>query len=936
LHVRPLESGYTGIFLLRMNRIKFAAIPALFLLSLACLAQAPLPNGVTKLASVEGITEYRLNNGLRLLVFPDPSKSTITVNITYLVGSRQEGAGEGGMAHLLEHMLFKGSTGHTNIPQELTEHGARPNGTTDYDRTNYFETFQASDTNLKWALDLEADRMVNSFIKQEDFDKEFSVVRNEFEMGENNPFNVLYEHTMAAAYTAHSYGRAVIGNKSDVEHVPMENLRAFYHKFYQPDNAVLTVSGKVDEGQILSLVNEYFGKLPRPTRVLIPSHTVEPAQDGERMTIVRRVGDVQGIMVAYHVPDGANTDSASLEVLAGILGEESSGRLYKALVDNKKASQVFAQEQEMNEPGVLMAGAILSKTDSLDDARNTMLDVIAGVAKEPPSKEEVDRAKSRLLKQIDIRLRDSERVGLFLSEWLALGDWRLQFLDRDRIKAVTPDDVKRVATAYFKPSNRTIGEFIPEAKPDRAEIPAKTDVAAAVKDYKGEAAMAQGEAFDPSPKNVDSRTQRFTLASGAKVSLLSKKTRGASVHAVIALHFGTVENLKNKDVLGSLTASALIRGTTSLNRQQIQDQIDRLKTQLTITGGATGVNVVIETSHDNLPAVLGLAGDILKNATIPDSEFEEIKKSQLTDLEFSKTEPRALAPIRLERALYPFPRGDVRSSMTIEESIEDLGKATAEDARTFYKTFYGANHAEIAVVGDFDTAAVKQSVTALFGSFTSSAPYERIKNGYEKVAPVNETIETPDKANAMFIAGIRLKLRDSDPNFPGAVFGNYMLGGGFLNSRFATRIRVKDGLSYGVGSMLSAKSFEEDGRFMAYAIAAPQNVSKVEAAFTEELNRALKHGFTGKEIDEDRVGWLQSRQVTRSEDRSLAQSLATHDNDDRTFAFDEDLENKVRNLTANDINAAMRAVLDPAQVSIVKAGDFKKAAATTAAPSGSN
>src|SRR5580698_4974330 len=225
---------------------------AVLLAPTVCPAQG-LPSGVKQVTSVEGITQYSLENGLQFLVFPDPSKPTITVNITYLVGSRQEGSGEGGMAHLLEHMLFKGSPKHTNIPQELTEHGARPNGTTSWDRTNYFETFQASDENLKWALDLESDRMVNSFIKKEDFDKEFSVVRNEFEMGENNPMGVLFKHTMAAAYIAHSYGRPVIGNKSDVERVTMDKLQTFYHKFYQPDNAVLMVAGKVNEPQIVTL-----------------------------------------------------------------------------------------------------------------------------------------------------------------------------------------------------------------------------------------------------------------------------------------------------------------------------------------------------------------------------------------------------------------------------------------------------------------------------------------------------------------------------------------------------------------------------------------------------------------------------------------------------------------------------------------------------------
>jgi zinc protease len=404
------------------------------------------------------------------------------------------------MAHLLEHMLFKGSPRHTNIPQELTEHGARPNGTTSWDRTNYFETFQATEENLRWALDLESDRMVNSFVKKEDLDKEFSVVRNEFEMGENNPFRVLFEHTLSAAFLWHSYGRSVIGNRSDIERVPIEKLQAFYHKFYQPDNAVLTVAGKVDEGHAVALVAEYFGKIPRPERVLSPTYTVEPQQDGERTTTVRRVGDIQAIFTVYHIPDGASADLPALEVLASILGEDVSGRLYKALVDNKKASQVFANAMQMNEPGILYFGALLNKTDSLDDARKTMLDTIDSVVKEPPSKDEVDRARTRILKDVDMNLRSSERVGLFISEYLAIGDWRMLFLDRDRMRKVTPEDVQRVAAAYLKPANRTVGEFIPDAKPDRAVIPPKTDVAALVRTTKAARRWKREKRLTPRPR----------------------------------------------------------------------------------------------------------------------------------------------------------------------------------------------------------------------------------------------------------------------------------------------------------------------------------------------------------------------------------------------------------------------------------------------------
>ena len=299
---------------------------------------------IIKNVSVEGITEYQFPNGLKVLLLPDPSKPTITVSITYLVGSRMEGYGETGMAHILEHMMFKGSKKHPKIPAELTAHGATPNGTTSDDRTNYYETFSATDENLNWALSLEADRMVNSFIADADLKSEFSVVRNEFEMHENSPSRVLFERVISTAYLWHNYGKAPIGSKEDIEKVPINNLQTFYRKYYQPDNAVLFVGGKIDEKKALQLVEKYFAGIPRPARHLDPTYTVEPAQDGERSVILNRVGDVQGIACAYHIVAGSDHDYPAFKILNEVLTNQPSGRLYQELVKSGKASAcgVFA------------------------------------------------------------------------------------------------------------------------------------------------------------------------------------------------------------------------------------------------------------------------------------------------------------------------------------------------------------------------------------------------------------------------------------------------------------------------------------------------------------------------------------------------------------------------------------------------------------------
>jgi zinc protease len=884
----------------------------------------------TRGPSVEGITEYSLPNGLRVLLFPDSSKPTTTVNITYLVGSRMEGYGETGMAHLLEHMLFKGTPRHRNIPQELTEHGANPNGSTWLDRTNYFETFKATDSNLVWALDLEADRMVNSYVAKKDLESEFSVVRNEFESGENDPFRILMERVLSTMYLWHNYGHSTIGARSDIEQVPIERLQGFYHKYYEPDNAVLVLAGKFDEARGLRLVEQKFGRIPRPKRVgelkIWPTYTRDPVQDGERSVTLRRTGDVQVLIAGYHVPAGAHADFPAVDVLTRVLGEQPSGRLYKALVEPKKAAEVGAFNLQNKEPGVLLAFARVRREDSIGPAREALQAALTEVVSSPPSVEEVERAKTQITKDFELLLNNSEESALNLTEWAAVGDWRMLFLHRDRIKQVTAADVQRVAAAYLKPSNATFGTFVPTEKPDRAEIPPDPDVAALVRDYKGDTTLAAGEVFDPSPANIDLRTQRTTLPGGVKLALLPKKTRGQSVNANLTLRFGTLESLQNKGAAPDFAADMLLRGTRTLTRQQIKDSLDRLKARVGITGSVSQVNIRVETTGPNLVPTLNLVGEVLRNPAFDAKEFEELKRQNLAALDEQKSDPQAVAFNSFSRYLAPYPKGDPRYIPTIEESVADYTSATVDDAKRFYLEYYGASDGEIALVGDFDPQQVTAVLGSILGSWKSPKSYSRIETRFNDVPATNISLETPDKANAMYIAGVNLNLRDDDPDYPALLLANEILGGGFLNSRLATRIRQKDGVSYGVGSFVNAGPFDHAGQFIGYAIYAPENVAKVEAGFREEIERARKDGLTSDEIEKARAGMLQNRQVERSDDGALSRALGSELRAGRTMTFDANFEQRLAALTPAAVNEALRKYIDPARITVVKAGDFAKAA----------
>jgi len=877
-----------------------------------------------KITTVEGITEYRLQNGLRVLLFPDQSKQTITVNITYMVGSKHENYGETGMAHLLEHLVFKGTPKHPNIPQELTEHGARPNGTTWVDRTNYFETFNATEENLKWALDLESDRMVNSFISKKDLDSEMTVVRNEFESGENDPFRVLMERVQSTAFLWHNYGKSTIGSRADIENVPIEKLQAFYRKYYQPDNAVLTVVGKIDEAKTLQMINEKFGVIPKPAREISPTYTVDPTQDGERSVVLKRVGDIQVTIAAYHIPAGSHPDYAPINVLARILGAQPSGRLYKALVDSKKASFTGAFSYQWKEPGLLMTYAQVLKEKSLDDAKQTMMQTLDGITANAPTQEEVDRAKNELIKNIELMFNSSERIGLTLSESIGAGDWRLLFLTRDRVKEVTLDDVKRVAAQYLKPDNRTVGVFLPTEKPERAEIPATPDVESLVKDYKGNQNIAAGEEFDPSPANIEKRTTRMKLPNGMGLALLPKKTRGESVEARISLRFGDEKSLANKATAAEFAGTLLMRGTTKHTRQQLKDEFDRLKANVFIGGGATSAFVNVTTTRPNFMAVMKLVAEVLREPSFPADEFEKLKNEQLADIESQRSEPQPIAMTFIQRHINPYAASDPRYITTFDEDVTNIQTIKIEDVKNFHKAFYGASDATMSIVGDFDAAETQNLVTELFGNWKSPQPFARLVNKAAEVKTINESFQTPDKANAFFVAAYNFEFRDDHVDYPALVLGNFMLGGGFLNSRLATRIRQKEGLSYGVGSQFNAGSLDPVGSFFAFAIYAPENVEKLEAAFREELQKVITEGFTAEEIAAAKSGWSQGRTVSRSQDASLAGTLNNYLYIKRDLQWDKTFEDKVLALTPEQINAAMKQHLNIDKINIVKAGDFAK------------
>ncbi len=899
------------------------ALPFLFVASvLVWPAHAqPLPAGVSAVRSVEGIDEYRLTNGLQVLLIPDDSKPTTTVNITYKVGSRHESYGETGMAHLLEHMLFKGSPKTPQPKADLSSRGLAYNGTTSNDRTNYFASFSANDANLQWYIGWLADSMVNSFVARKDLDTEMTVVRNEMERGENNPSRILWQRTLAAMFDWHNYGHSTIGARSDVENVDIPRLQAFYRTYYQPDNATLTVSGKFEPAAVLKWVGESFGKLPRPTRVLPVLYTLDPTQDGERSVTLRRIGGAPLVYAGYHVPASATADFAAIELLELVLGDVPAGRLHKRLTQAGLVSGAFASAWDLADPAVLIAGAQLAPGQDVDKARSELLATVELIGREPITADELARARLQWLNAWDKAFTNPESVGVALSGYIARGDWRLLFLTRDWVRAAQLADVQRVAEQYLLPANRTLGTYLPTDRPVRAPAPARADVAQALKGFKPQAAAAKVEPFEATPANIDVRTQRFTVG-GLKAALLPKGTRGGAVQAVLTLRFGDEASLFGQGDVAAAVAQMLNKGSKTLSREQVQDRLDELKTDLGISSSVGAVTVTLSSRRETLPAAIALVGDLLRNPAFPPAALDEYKRQLLTSIEQQRKEPGAVVGNALARLGNPYPRGDARYVRTFDERVEDATRLNIDAVRAMHGRFYGASQGEFAAVGDLDAAAVKAALQAALGDWNAGVPFKRVAQPLVAVVPQTVMLATPDQQNATMQVRLAVPMAELDPDYAALSLANYLLGAG-SSSRLWKRVRDADGLSYDVRSSIDWNSLDANSIWQGSAIFAPQNRARVEAAFREEVARARADGFTAKELAEGQSSLLNFRRLGRAQDAGIASAWANNLYLGRTFAVSAQVDAALAALTLDQVNAALRKYVTPDSFVWGFAGDFK-------------
>ena len=627
--------------------------------------------------------------------------------------------------------------------------------------------------------------------------------------------------------------------------------------------------------------------------------------------------------VGYHVPAASNEDYAALEVLVSLLNNKPDGPLYQNLVKVELVSDVSAFALKTHDPGVMLVMGELSEEADIEEAEKTMLETIQNATDEI-TPERVKREIQSLLKKRERLFANSESFAIQLSEWQAYGDWRLFFLHRDRIEKVTVEDVVEAARKYLVTDNRTVGVFLPTKETQRAPVPDQVDLDKLLADYKGRAAIAAGEDFDPTPENIESRTVKGKFDSGVEYALLSKKTRGAKVFVNGRMTFGSPDSLSGQVEACGLMGSLMTKGTKSIEYQTFRDRLNELGATLSITSSVGKLNYSIEAKNETLVEVLTLLKSALREPLFDEGEFDVKREKEVTRIKMGLSDPTQLAVREISRKLSPYEKTDVRYVATMEEQIENFEALTVADIKSLYQQVGGSN-GQVAVVGDFEVEPIKEALGQIFDGWDSTVTYERVSEpAPDGIKGERIVINTPDKKNAIYYGALLRRMTDANPDYEALLIGNYVLGGGPLSSRLADRVRKKDGLSYTVGSQFRAESIDEQATFSIYAISNPDNTEKVATTIAEVIQKYFDDGIEDEELAKAMDSYLTKRKGGRADDRRLAGLLRKNLEVGRDMSFFSQSDQTMADLTKDKVEAAMKSFLDMEEMVIVTAGDFEK------------
>ncbi len=885
--------------------------------------------------SSSGVIEVTLRNGLQVLLLEDHSAPVATFSLFYRVGSRNETAGATGSAHLLEHMLFKGTKrfGKGQIMATLDAMGARWNATTFYDYTNYFETFPSD--RLEEVLDLEADRMQHSLIADEERDLERIVVRNELERGENSPVRALLQALWATSFQAHPYHHPVIGWRPDVEGVPTSELRRFYEAWYRPANATALLVGDFSAPRALELIEHYFGAIPSggPFPAV---HTVEAPQEGERRLVLRRPGAVQVVALGYRAPEAASPDTAALKVLQLILAGDLSlspfgdsldpgigNRLHQALVESELATGAGADFIPMRDPGLFTLIAVTNPQVTHQKVEDALRAELAKLRDRLVSPEELARAKARAEVALGFMKDGTSARAMLLGYFAALGDWKLADGFDARVRAVTAEEVQRVARKYLVDSACTTGWFIPTqpaAGKPAALLPRSGQSALAAHHAEGGLSAEAMRGAAPSAAKIAPRVRRVVLKNGATLLVLGDASSGSATFSLAgSLKAGGVFDPAGASGTAELTAEMMMRGTKLHDKLTIARQLEEVGASLSYSAGSETVGFGARGLVRDLDRVLALLAETLAQPAFSKDEVAKLKRE--TEAQLRQAEDSTAH--RANRAFYQqlYPKGHPYYVESLEEALASLGRITPQSLAAFHKNYYRGGGLIVALVGGFET----ETVLAKLDAHLSKLPEGGARVIEIPEVPIRgdvgrQVVEIPGKANVDVIVGHQSNIKRTSPDYYAASLGNFIFGGS-TSARLFQEVRDRMGLTYSVYSGLDAR--HGAGPFSVELSLNPQNVEKALAEVTRLMRELAERGVTERELALAKQTLIGRYKVGLATNAGVAGALASFASYGLPVEMIDEHPERLSEVSLAEVNRLMATLIHPERAITVIAGTLQ-------------
>ncbi len=862
---------------------------------------------------VGGVGEWRhRSNGLTALVCPTPVAPVVGFGVVYRVGSRHEVSGHTGATHILEHLMFKGTHRYNRdrgceIARELHRVGAMFNASTWLDRTNYYEVLPPE--HLALAVDIESDRMRGALVRDADLESERTVVLNELDAGENEPFDLLMKSSFAHAYLEHPYHHPTIGWRSDVEGMKGDVLRGFYDTFYHPDNATVIVVGDIDEPTALAEVERGFGAIQRATLPFPQVSAREGAQRGERRFKVHRAGELACLALTWHIPRGLDADLPALSVLTQILGDGVTSRLYQRLVETNLCLGVHAYAMELHDPGVFQVFATVAPGGDCEKVEAAIRAEVAALAAQPPSTSEMARALVQTRTDLAFHRESPGQIMSGLTEAVAMGDWRRFVSELELVEAVTAADLSRVATTYLSERNLTVGWFIPD-NPDGPPGAVRAPI-------------------DPAPRPCflrrpfAERVQTTELPGGARLAVLDNP-HAPTVTVAGTLRAGPALALDGRFSVPGITAAMLDRGTESHDRMQLASELEDHGLQLSIRASAAMPAVISFSAQglvEELPRLVALLMEVLRRPTFPADELEKLREQVLGGLVREREETHASAYAALTRALYP--EGYALRRRPVAEREREVAQLTAADLAAFHASAYSPVGMVVAVVGQVDemsaTSLLEEAMQGWVGGQSIELPAPHLG---DEPPPGEERVQIDDRPNLDVFLGHRGELCRGAQDFAAAMIANSCLGQSTLTSRLGLAVRDDAGLTYGIYSRFFG-TLQMPGPWATALGVAAANLDQAVELSRSVITRYTNEGPTADELADERTALAGSYNVGLATNGGVARELVT------TLAAGEEISRldtypaDLLSVDRDQVMAAIARYLHPERLVVTAAGDFR-------------